>query len=137
MKHVPAPVGGLNIRDSIANMPPEDAVILTNMFCLPDKVMLRKGHIAHATGLDSQVNGIYDYNSYTSSTIFASTTANIYNVTTAGARGASFGAKSARAAVRPLDWQATHRLRARRAASPWLAVFRFTHCVLPPCVRRT
>ena len=51
-------------------------------------------------------------------------------------RAESFGAKSASAAVRPLDWQTTHRLRARRAASPWLAVLRFTHCVRPPCVRR-
>jgi hypothetical protein len=89
MKHIPAPVGGLNVRDSIADMPPEDAVIATNVFCLPDKVMLRKGHTAHATGMTTQIQGIFDYNAYTGSTLFAATATDIYNVTAAGAVGAA------------------------------------------------
>lgn len=89
MKHMPAPVGGLNVRDSIADMPAEDAVIMTNMFPLPDKVMLRKGHIAHATGLGAQVEAVVDYNSATGSELYAATAADIFDVSTAGAVGAA------------------------------------------------
>ena len=89
MKHMPAPVGGLNVRDSIADMPAEDAVIMTNMFPLPDRVMLRKGHIAHATGLGAQVEAVVDYNSATGSELYAATAADIFDVSTAGAVGAA------------------------------------------------
>lgn len=89
MKHMPAPVGGLNVRDSVADMPPEDAIIMTNVFALPDKVMLRKGHTAHVTGLGTQIQGIFDYNAYTGGTLFAATATDIYNVTSAGAVGAA------------------------------------------------
>ena len=85
MKHVTAPVGGLNVRDSIADMPPEDAVILTNMFCLPNKVVLRKGHTSWATGMATQVEGIFDYNAYAVRKLFAATATAIYDITATGA----------------------------------------------------
>lgn len=49
-KTVPAPNGGLNTRDGIANMPPTDAVVLTNW--IPDTygVRSRKGYQEWATG---------------------------------------------------------------------------------------
>lgn len=48
-KTVPAPNGGLNTRDGIANMPPTDAVVLTNW--IPDTygVRSRKGYQQWAT----------------------------------------------------------------------------------------
>lgn len=42
-KSVPAPIGGLNYRDSAAAMPPTDALRLLNFVPLPYAVALRKG----------------------------------------------------------------------------------------------
>ena len=49
-KSVPAPVGGWNDRDSLANMPEQDAVILKNLWPLPSKVVLRRGYSNYSTG---------------------------------------------------------------------------------------
>lgn len=46
---LPAPVGGLNARDSIANMPETDAVTLDNWFPQTTDVALRRGYSEHAT----------------------------------------------------------------------------------------
>ena len=40
---IPAPVGGWNARDSLANMAPTDAVVLENMFPNVSNVVLRGG----------------------------------------------------------------------------------------------
>lgn len=40
----PAPVGGLNARDPLANMPPTDAVIMDNWFPRPSWVEIRQGY---------------------------------------------------------------------------------------------
>ena len=40
---VPAPVGGLNSRDSIDAMPPTDAIVMSNFFPSVEKVTLRDG----------------------------------------------------------------------------------------------
>lgn len=88
MKHVSAPTGGLNARDSIAEMPIQDAVILNNMFCLPDKVMLRRGSAWFATGIVGAIETLAAYNKADGTAQrFAATTANIYDVTVAGAVG--------------------------------------------------
>lgn len=47
---VPAPTGGLNAREPLANMPPGDASVLTNMFADTTAVTTRKGHEAFADG---------------------------------------------------------------------------------------
>jgi len=46
---VPAPVGGLNARDSLAAMPETDAIILDNWFPQPTWVELRGGKVTLAT----------------------------------------------------------------------------------------
>lgn len=46
---VAAPVGGLNARDALANMPETDAVTLDNWFCQPTWVELRGGKKTLAT----------------------------------------------------------------------------------------
>ena len=50
---VPAPVGGLNSRDSVDNMPPLDAIKMTNMFPTVGKVTLRDGYSSFCTGVGS------------------------------------------------------------------------------------
>ena len=53
---LPAPVGGWNARDALANMAPTDAVTLDNLFPGVSSVMLRGGYIRHATGISGHVS---------------------------------------------------------------------------------
>jgi hypothetical protein len=46
---LPPPIGGLNARDSIANMKPEDAITLDNWFPRTTDVTVRRGYTSHAT----------------------------------------------------------------------------------------
>ena len=46
---VPAPVGGWNARDSLANMEPTDAIVLDNLIPSTDRVDGRKGSSEYAT----------------------------------------------------------------------------------------
>ena len=82
-----SPIGGLNARDSLAAMPPQDAVILDNFFPTPTTVDLRKGYIKWATGLPSHVESLMSYKSATASKIFAASGTEIYDVTVQGAVG--------------------------------------------------
>ena len=53
---VPSPIGGLNARDSVAAMPPTDAIVLRNWFPLPYAVSMRKGWQEQAINLASGTN---------------------------------------------------------------------------------
>ena len=86
---IPAPIGGWNARDSLANMKPTDAVSLTNYFPSATNVILRGGYQKHATGLPGNVETLMPYNGATSQQLFAISTGSIYDVTTAGAVGAA------------------------------------------------
>jgi len=84
---VPAPIGGWNARDSIANMEVTDAVQLTNLFPSVNNVVLRPGYTQHATGISGTVETLMSYSSGASSELFAIAGTQIYNVTAAGAVG--------------------------------------------------
>lgn len=86
---LPAPVGGWNARDSLANMAPEDAVILTNMIPTISNVKLRGGFTQFVTGIGSQVETLMAYSSGTASKLFAAAGTNFYDVSSAGAVGAA------------------------------------------------
>lgn len=86
---LPAPVGGWNARDSIAAMPPIDAVIMDNWFPDTDYVKLRNGYANHVTGITGQVETLMQYSSGTTRKLFAAATTAIYDVTTVGAVGAA------------------------------------------------
>lgn len=88
-KSVPAPVGGLNARDSLANMPETDAVILENFFPTPSSVDSRLGYRSWATGLPAWVETLATYNGTSSKKMFAVSDGKIYDVTTQGAVGAA------------------------------------------------
>ena len=88
-RSVPAPVKGLNARDSVADMGQLYAVRLTNYFPDDDEVRLRGGFAPHATGIGSgAVESLLTYNGPTSSRLFGCGNGGIYNVTNAGAVGA-------------------------------------------------
>jgi hypothetical protein len=87
--NVPAPIGGWNARDSLAEMPIQDAVSLTNWFPTTSDVMGRMGFTKWATGLPTQVNTIMTYNPASGTPkMFAASGAGIYDVTGGGPVGA-------------------------------------------------
>lgn len=85
---IAAPIGGWNARDSLADMPPEDAVQLENWWPLPYDVMVREGYTQYTTGLPSQVNSLMVYSSPTTQKMFGASGTAFYNVGVGGAVGA-------------------------------------------------
>jgi hypothetical protein len=89
IESLPPPVGGWNVRDSLANMDPLDAVVLENMFPNVSSVDLRGGSANWATGISGQVQTLMSYDAGATSKFFAiSSAGSIYDVTTQGAVGA-------------------------------------------------
>lgn len=86
---LPAPVGGWNARDSLANMEATDAVTLENWFPSVSSVNLRGGYTQFATGISGQVETLMTYSSGSSNKLFAIANGSIYNVTAGGAVGAA------------------------------------------------
>lgn len=83
----PAPVGGWNARDSLADMDDADAVILDNIFPEQSFVSLRGGSVAHATGITGNVETLMSFASSSATKLFAAANNSIYEVTSAGAVG--------------------------------------------------
>jgi hypothetical protein len=80
---LPAPVGGWNARDSLANMQPTDAVQLINFFPTPTSVSLRKGYAKASTGITGKVNSLMNYAVKTGGNkLFAAAGTSIYDAST-------------------------------------------------------
>ena len=62
-----APVGGLNVRDSIAAMPDSDAIVLRNFFPQQYGCLVRKGYRQHATGFTGTVETVMAWNNQATS----------------------------------------------------------------------
>lgn len=86
---VPAPVGGLNDRDSISNMPANDALVLDNWFPSTRSVELRGGALEWATGLPATGETLMTYNGISSSKLFVVSNGGIYDVTSVGSVGSA------------------------------------------------
>lgn len=86
----PAPVGGLNARDSLAAMDPKDAVVLQNWWPYPNYVAIRKGYGDWSTGYVSPVETLMCYNNESgASELFAASGTAFYDATNQGAVGAA------------------------------------------------
>ena len=77
---VASPIGGWNARDSIANMPPLDAVVLNNFWPTPTDVQLRLGYSQFSTGISGQVNSLMNYAGTSFQRLFAAAGTTIYDV---------------------------------------------------------
>jgi hypothetical protein len=66
---LPPPVGGLNARDSLADMKPEDAILLDNWFPRATEVEVRSGFSSHATFTGS-CETVVVYNGRSSTKLF-------------------------------------------------------------------
>lgn len=87
-KSLPAPVGGWNARDSIADMKETDAVILENFFPSTTSVDLRGGHSKYATGFPGQVETVISYSGSATNKLFGISAGSIYEAP-GGAVGAA------------------------------------------------
>jgi len=79
---LPAPIGGWNARDSLAEMNPIDAVQMVNFFPTPTDVTLRSGYSKSSIGITGDVLSLLNYSSPSGNTLFGATTSTIYNVST-------------------------------------------------------
>jgi hypothetical protein len=95
-KSVIAPIRGLNSRDPLGAMHPEDALVLDNFICRPSSIEVRKGMANFVTGfaLDEEVWSLMAYKAAPTDKLFAGTDLGIYNVTTAGVVGAAVAAST-------------------------------------------
>ena len=77
---IPAPIGGWNARDSLAQMAPTDAVQLINFYPTPTDVSLRNGYTVVSTGITGKVNSLMNYNLATGTyKLFAAAGSKIYD----------------------------------------------------------
>lgn len=77
---IAAPVGGLNARDSIADMPETDALVLDNWFPSPTEVDVRNGSAYFADFGTHAVESIMPYNGPVTKKLFAASSDGIYNL---------------------------------------------------------
>jgi hypothetical protein len=82
---LPAPIGGWNARDSLAEMNPLDAVQMVNFFPTPTDVTLRKGYTKTSTGITGAVLALMNYSSPSVNKMFGSNATTIYDVSTSTA----------------------------------------------------
>lgn len=80
---IPAPVGGLNSRDALADMTPNSAIVMENFFPLPSDVAIRNGWKYHCTGITGTVESILTWAGTQASKVFAAAGTSFYDVTSA------------------------------------------------------
>lgn len=87
---IPAPVRGLNYKDSLAAMKDTDALILENFVCRPSYIEVRKGWQPDATGFGADVETLMPYLAADGiNKLFAAAGTGIYDVTSPGTIGAA------------------------------------------------
>jgi len=80
--NVPAPVGGLNLRDPISAMSPIDAVVLDNMIPRQTGVELRAGYQVFTDEIGYEPKSVFAYSALNGDDkLFAAANGNIYDIT--------------------------------------------------------
>lgn len=93
VRSIPAPIGGWNARDPLAEMKPTDAVGLVNWVARVADCAVRGGCADHVTGFAAQPKTLALYTPPTASNkMFAATDAGYFDATSAGAVGANVAA---------------------------------------------
>ena len=94
---VPSPIGGVNSRDAISAMSPTDAVEMVNYDPGLGSVDLRKGYLQFCTGVGAgDVNTVAEYHAGATRKLFAASSTEIYDITTATAVSVASGFTSGR-----------------------------------------
>jgi hypothetical protein len=81
---LPAPVGGLNLMDSMANMPPTDALSLLNLLPATWGCAVRRGYQSHSPALGFPANSLAVWAGDPGEKLFAFAGTKMYDVTIAG-----------------------------------------------------
>lgn len=79
---ISAPTGGWNARDSIAAMPPLDAVQMVNFYPTPTFITVRRGYTKFSTGISGQVKTLMTYAGENNQRMFAAANLTLYEVKT-------------------------------------------------------
>ena len=82
---VPAPIGGWNGRDSLAQMAATDAVQMINWYPTPTDVTMRKGYTKSSTGITGAVHTLMNYPTNNGYKLFAAAGTKIYDATSSSA----------------------------------------------------
>ena len=98
---IPAPIGGWNARDSLANMSPTDAVQLVNWFPTPTDVTMRSGYTAGS--VITTATGAQTISSITYSGLVAT-------LTTATAHGLSTGVYVSITGTTPSEYSGVYKI---------------------------
>lgn len=79
---ITAPIGGWNARDSIAAMPPTDAVSLVNFFPTPTYIQIRRGFQKVSTGINGFVETLMTFAGKNDQKLFGAAGIKLYNCDT-------------------------------------------------------
>ena len=77
---IPAPTGGLNVRDNMDNMPETDAFVMDNYIPLDNKVILRKGYQKYVL-TDNDVKSLMTYKLPNNNHFLAFCGGDVYDIT--------------------------------------------------------
>ena len=83
----PAPIGGLNVQDSLVAMPATDATVMSNFFSQPYGLQVRLGNVRFAAGLGGSVDTLVSHRTAKPTMptkIFAFAANNMFDVTDPG-----------------------------------------------------
>lgn len=90
-----APTKGLKTDSALLGLSEEYALRLDNLICQPDALITRPGSISWSTGLTGQAPCFLQYQGAGVQQLFLADSVGVYNVTSAGAVGASLAARTA------------------------------------------
>jgi len=91
----PSPIGGWNAVDPLASMKPTEAIALENWFPSTGYCEIRGGSSSHATGMTGTGKTLMVYSGLTGANkLFCTTASGTYDVSSAGAVGASVAART-------------------------------------------
>lgn len=88
VRSVPAPVGGWNARDALAQMKPTDAIRLVNWYPRPTYCESRGGCSDYLTALGASGKSLMNWSGPSTNKFFVGTSAGIYDASSAGVAGA-------------------------------------------------
>ena len=85
VKSISAPVGGWDVKSSLADMPEDRASVLDNWFPTTGRVDMRKGYTEYATGLEGDVETLAEFINGSVRTFLGFANNKIWNISSSGA----------------------------------------------------
>jgi len=104
-RSIPAPVGGWNARDGLANMEITDAEFMVNWYPEATAVRTRRGSDYYASSLPNQVETIFSYAGGTRLKILCAASQTIIDITTVGNTGTVAAGRTVASGFANSRWQ--------------------------------